>query len=261
MTDAAIARDFSIGRVVSGTFRALGANFVSFALLSTIIVGAPLALINYLSIVGPYQLFDGIFPQTQAGLISFFIAAFSLYYILNLFLLACLSMATSQYFARERVRLRVALAAGLRSIGPLILITILYTLALAGGLMLLIIPALIFLTMWAVVFPVAVIERVGITWAFQRSQDLTRGYRWPIFGLLFLYGLISGVLSMATVAPSMIVYGSTSPVASAYLETALTSVLQIAQTMVSAAGGVALLYELRFVKEGGRTDSVAEVFA
>ena len=54
------------------------------------------------------------------------------------------------------------------------------------GFILLIVPGLFLLTIWAVVAPVTVLERPGIFAAFGRSRELVRGHGWTVFGALVL---------------------------------------------------------------------------
>ncbi|UJA21400.1 hypothetical protein HJD18_15035 [Thermoleophilia bacterium SCSIO 60948] len=90
-------------------------------------------------------------------------------------------------------------------LGTLILNGILYGFAVAIGLVLLIVPGLIILTMWCLAAPSIVIEGRGVTEAFRRSAELTHGQRMPIFltlllalvvliGLGIVLGLIGAVI-------------------------------------------------------------------
>jgi hypothetical protein len=51
-------------------------------------------------------------------------------------------------------------------------------------LLLLIVPGLYLLTIWAVVVPAIVIDGHGIGYAFGRSRKLVRGSRWRVFGVI-----------------------------------------------------------------------------
>lgn len=61
--------------------------------------------------------------------------------------------------------------------------------AIAGGLLLLIIPGLVLLVRFLFVQPVVVLERTAYRAALRRSRELTRGYGWRIFGALLIYEL------------------------------------------------------------------------
>jgi hypothetical protein len=63
-------------------------------------------------------------------------------------------------------------------------------LAVGVGLVLLIVPGLICMAMFAVAVPVCVVERQSALASMQRSAALTSGYRWPLFWLYVMLGLI-----------------------------------------------------------------------
>jgi hypothetical protein len=76
---------------------------------------------------------------------------------------------------------------------PLIAVGILAGIGIGLGFLLLIVPGLILLTIWAVVAPVVVVERPGIIDAFRRSHDLVRGNGWQVFGVIIVAFLIAAV--------------------------------------------------------------------
>jgi hypothetical protein len=82
------------------------------------------------------------------------------------------------------------LSAAAPYIGTLILNGILFGIAVAVGLFLLIIPGLILITIWAVVAPAIVVEHQGVIEAFGRSRELVRGNGWNVFGVIVLAFLI-----------------------------------------------------------------------
>lgn len=69
---------------------------------------------------------------------------------------------------------------------PLLVVAILFGIGVGIGFILLIIPGLFLLTIWAVVAPVVVVERPGILSAFGRSRELVRGHGWMVFGVIVL---------------------------------------------------------------------------
>lgn len=97
--------------------------------------------------------------------------------------------------------LSAAAGAVLRLIGN----GILKAIAVAIGFVLLIVPGLILLTIWAVTAPAIVVERAGALEAFGRSRELVRGNGWPVFGVILVAFLITfaiqailGILGEAT---------------------------------------------------------------
>jgi Uncharacterised protein family (UPF0259) len=87
-------------------------------------------------------------------------------------------------------------------IWPLIGAGLLSGIGIGIGMILLIVPGLILLTIWAVIAPVIVVERSGVFDAFSRSRELVRGNGWEVFGVVicafliaFVVGLIFGVIA------------------------------------------------------------------
>src|SRR3954464_13180135 len=73
---------------------------------------------------------------------------------------------------------------------PLVGLAIVAGIGIAIGFVLLIIPGLILLTIWAVAAPVMVIEQPGVCGALGRGRGLVGGHGWPVFGTIVLAALI-----------------------------------------------------------------------
>ena len=54
------------------------------------------------------------------------------------------------------------------------------------GLVLLVVPGLFLITIWAVIAPVIVLERAGVFESFGRSRHLVKGNGWQVFGVLVI---------------------------------------------------------------------------
>ena len=80
-------------------------------------------------------------------------------------------------------------------LGPLLVISILFAAGVIIGLILIIIPGLILLTIWSVTVPVEVLEHRGILKSFGRSRELVRGNGWNVFGVIVIVWLIAIVIS------------------------------------------------------------------
>lgn len=74
---------------------------------------------------------------------------------------------------------------------PLFLASLLVGIAVAVGLILLIVPGLFLLTIWAVVAPVVVLEQRGVLGSISRSQELVKGNGWGVFGVIVIVFLIT----------------------------------------------------------------------
>jgi hypothetical protein len=85
-------------------------------------------------------------------------------------------------------------------LGPLLGAGILAGLGIGGGFVLLVVPGLVLLTMWAVIAPVIVVERRRVFDAFGRSRQLVKGEGWPVFGTVVVAYVITIVASLAFTA-------------------------------------------------------------
>ena len=81
-------------------------------------------------------------------------------------------------------------AAAAPYIATLILNGILFGIAVFFGFILLIVPGLILITIWAVVAPSIVVENRGAVEAFGRSRELVRGNGWSVFWAIVIAFLI-----------------------------------------------------------------------
>ena len=105
--------------------------------------------------------------------------------------------------------------------------------AIAIGLILLIVPGLFLLTIWSMIAVVIVLEGKSAGESFSRSREIVRGHGWSVFGLIIVTFLIvaiaSGLISLVF-APlpdflgawigSLIAHSLTVPFAAAALTTA-----------------------------------------
>ena len=81
-------------------------------------------------------------------------------------------------------------------IGPVAVASILAGIAITIGLLLIIVPGLFLITIWAVIVPVIIIEQSGAMASFGRSRNLVRGNGWHVFGTLVLVYIIMLVVNI-----------------------------------------------------------------
>lgn len=79
---------------------------------------------------------------------------------------------------------------------PLFAAGVLAAIGIAIGFLLLIVPGLFLLTIWAVIAPAIVIEGSGVFEAFGRSRELVRGHGWQVFGVVVIAFLIAVVAAL-----------------------------------------------------------------
>lgn len=88
-------------------------------------------------------------------------------------------LSLSATFAAAREHLTAVLVAG-----------ILAAIGIVVGLILLIVPGLVLMTLWAVIVPTIVLENRSAGESFGRSRELVRGYAWSVFGVIVLVILL-----------------------------------------------------------------------
>jgi uncharacterized membrane protein len=160
--------------------------------------------------------------------------------------------AAFQSMRGRPVRLAESASQGLARFLSLLGVMILQTLGVALGAMLLLIPGLILLVMWYVAVPSTVVEQTGPIQSLGRSRQLTKGFRWKLFGLLLVTMLISGIGGGLI---AFVTYYGSHPV-------------QVVTQVIwgGVAGGFSSVliavtyYYLRVAKEGVDIDQIATVF-
>lgn len=174
MTIKSMESDFSIGQVLIVSAKILSQHFLIFFLAGVVASLPAFLLIRRFGAEG-----IGI------GMIEYLWLA-----ICNA---AVITPAAFQAIRGLPVSVGDALTIGLDRVIPVVLLEII-TLLLAGLAMLaLIVPGLILLTMWYVGTPACVIELTGPWASLKRSAQLTKGYRWKIFGLWLLLAFVGAV--------------------------------------------------------------------
>jgi Membrane domain of glycerophosphoryl diester phosphodiesterase len=91
--------------------------------------------------------------------------------------------------------------AGLEVFAPVVLVAVLTAAAVAGGLVLLVVPGVIAAVRLAFTTPAVVIDGVRGPDALRRSWELTRGSFWRVLGCLFVAGLITSLTGALIAVP------------------------------------------------------------
>ena len=120
-----------------------------------------------------------------------------------------------------------------------------------GSLAVMAIVLTIVVLVWVFV-PAVVVERAGPVACFRRSFDLTKGRRWPIFGIVLML-LIANVAASA-LTKALMQLGA--PLGGAVLNVLVALFFMALSAVLSAVG----YYHLRAEKEGVAIDDVVKVF-
>ncbi|HEX8471429.1 MAG TPA: hypothetical protein VF633_09975 [Brevundimonas sp.] len=244
---------FDLGRVVQRTFASISQNWLVFLVAAIALVGIPSLLTGFgQSMSTTVQPLAGL-PFISIGWILMIIGG----YVLQ----GTVVFTTVNGFNGKQVDIGSALTVGVRFFFPLLAVAILMWLGMVIGLILLIVPGLILLVMWAVTAPVLVAEKRGILESFQRSRDLTRGNRWMIFALFLVYGIISSIIGWTVIGLGAAMGGSLATASTVWLVALVfTPMVNTVTAVLSAAGVASIYYELRTAKEGVSPDQLASAF-
>jgi len=260
-TSIEVSGRFDIGRVLSTTFAALALNWLPLAGFALVISAIPVVL-NALS---TQSLLGAIDPRRPEAVFAIFQSstywlAMVVGFLGSSFSQAGLITGLLASGRGEAVSLGDMINGAIRYVLPVFGFTLLWILAIMVGWVLLLFPALIMITMWSVSLPALIAERTGVFGAFGRSRALTKGYRWPIFGSLVIFGILYLVIAFAvqgfSTAGALMLYKSniTAAIAIGVVSTTLLSLL-VSSLLV------ALYRELLGVKEAGGDSGLAEIFA
>ncbi len=254
----------SVGGVFGRSTDVIRANPVATLGTSFVLMALPQLLIAQIGRGG--VIFDGVRDglYVAVGLYALVVG------VLWLAASGALVQATIAHDQGRKAALPEMLRVGILRTLPLFAVYLLFTIGVMIGAMLLVVPGVILAVMWSVSLPAIVAERTGVFGAFGRSRALTKGARWPVFGILLLalviYSLASAAVGVASVAGSgsfaAITGGAEGaaprvPLLAQLLQSVVTTVMLTWFTIV----GASLFVELRHWKDGPDADRLADIFA
>lgn len=247
-----------IGRVLQRAFEAIWHNALAYVALAFLLAGLPYFALYYFGISAFTLLPDGRFELAEGMDVLTLLGAGSGLLLLVMFagnlLYAALVRSIILDLSGRPADIKGSMAAAASLALPMLGLAIFVGVGVTIGFVALVVPGIIFYLMWIVAVPVLVEERRGIFGSMERSAELTRGSRWRIFGIYLVVAFLSGAVSNIA---AEIAARASDPFW-------LVVAYGVAATIggVLAAAFVSSLYvELRTVKEGATTDSLAEVFA
>lgn len=169
-------------KLLGDSFRLLFANF---ALIFPLAL-APALLIEALMLA---TMPAAVPEDPSAGLGAAAVIALLLATAIGYMVTAVLCVATVDILAGTRRPLAAHVAVATRNIVPLVVIGVLVSVAVALGIIALILPGLYIYAQFFVWIPCVVLENRGMA-GIGRAQALTRGHRWPIVGAMVVMGML-----------------------------------------------------------------------
>lgn len=254
----------SIGRILSRTFAAITGNPGVVLAIAFLFGALPQAGISYLQQVLTRA--DQAERIDFGGAVTVILLAAFVSMVLTLVVQGGLVRATMAEMEGEHATFGQCVASGFSRLLPMLGIGVLVGLGFSAGLLLLIVPGVIFYLMWSIAIPVTVIERRGVIDSMSRSTDLTSGARGIIFGVMLIVwtvtigtGLISGAIGTVIVGMEGV-----TPATRDWLQFAVLGLDAVVTTLVTvfaSAIPTALYVELREWKEGPIADTLSDIFA
>lgn len=238
----------TIGTCLSTTFAVFGRNFLPFMALG-LVIGLPGLGISLKDDLLPSETGAG---YSASGFVDMFASALTAGVVVY---------GTFQDLRGAPASFGAIFNQGASSIGRIVLASLVASLAVVLGTLLLVVPGImIAMALWVYV-PAIVIERKKIFESFSRSSELTKGRRWIILGVS---AILFTAFAVALLGVNFLFLPSDESAAGSggavVVDEILIYVLAAAYNVVSAVASTVGYYLLRAEKEGVDIDEIAKVF-
>jgi hypothetical protein len=235
---------FRVGDVFGKAFSVFGNQLGGFLLLAFVPL-IPVLAVSLLAPAGPVVAQTAQTTPGLAGLSTF------LTFVLQIVVQATTLYAAFQQLGGSPFSITQSLGVGFGRLLPVLGVALLSGILAGLATILLVVPGIIVLCMLYVAAPVCVIEKPGVIASLHRSAELTKGYRWPIFGIVALVGIVGiiaqfvlrGLFGVATVWGKLLSFSW------------LVIVTSFGAVLVAVA-----YHDLRVAKEGTDIDNLANIF-
>lgn len=248
--------DFRVGEILSQSFRYLFENFTGYLLIG-IMAYLPIITWVYLTPNGLAMLSGDSDDINWLWFMLTIVAGFIPYLVAY----SAISLGVLAQENNRKISGVSMLLGSVPHIFPIIAVAFVSTILTVLGYLLLVIPGIVVSLALSVASPAVIIEGRDMTGALNRSLALTSGYRWQLFGISIIQGIIAMILSYAVEALSGIAF----PDASSGFQDVVISIALLLETAVSIAlGGVLAavsFLKLRDIAEGKPSEEIVEVFS
>ncbi len=254
-------RPRSLGEILSAAFEIYKANASKLILIVAIVV-VPLSLLGALivhTVAASNERTVTVLGQTQtisdrtfAAVVAGSLIAAIVGVIISAVLQAAMMRAATLATIGDPVDVEASYRWGLKRFGSVLLVGLLVGLAVGIGFLLLIIPGIIFHTLFSVSIPALVIENRRGTDAMKRSWELAKEHFWHVLGVVVVAAIITGVISSVIGS-----FGGSNWLTSWIF----SAIAQIITAPFSALVSVLLYLDLRARKEALTADSLRRELA
>ena len=242
-----VTSPFRVGHVLERGFAVFFRNIVIFSLIALLFILPSTLLFELESLI-----------EDEFNQILFLFGLLLLSLILGNIATAVIAYGTFQDMHGKRASIGDYLSRGLELNILILGVAFLSAFAITLGTGLLVVPGFIVMTILWVAIPVAVVERPGISKALRRSAELTKGYRWQVFGIIAILMSIDVAILLIVDLPDELdlplpsSMGAWKPVLSGVLEALVAALAAVMATVV--------YHDLRVAKEGIGITDIAKVF-
>ena len=198
----------NLGDILDGAFALFRANFRTIVIIIAV-VSAPVHLISAIAtrnaLLGAHEVFSNnpngttTTSTSNSSTVSFVAALLGL--LLIPYVAGAVSKVVAASYVGESLGPGPALRASLRRFLSLFAAWVLVHIAEVFGVILLIIPGLLFMSMFLMTAPVIVLEGLGPIAGMRRSSRLGKGRRWRIIGIAVLTGLVVSIIGAVVSVP------------------------------------------------------------
>lgn len=199
-----------VGEILAAAFALYRRHFATLIAIAAVVV-VPLTLVQYyfwdlvavtapteaeLERLGAEAVSPG-FVRASAGALLLAVVGLVIYQIVT----GAVARAAAGSILGDRLTIGEAYRYGFQRLWSILLIGVLVGLAATAGFILLVIPGFFVLVRLIASVPALVVEGKRGREALARSWNLVRGYGWPVFGVLVVTFLITGVVTAILTAP------------------------------------------------------------
>ena len=249
--DLAAASRFQVGQVVSKSLSIWLRNILFFLAIGMLAhLPSLLYQLAFPVVPDPQNPMSGVKATVPAALIDGVLAQL---------MTAIVTYAVVQQLRGQPVRFGAALAGGLGRFFPVLLTSLCAGVLIGLASLAFVIPGIILMMVFWVAVPACVSEKLAVGASLSRSAALTKGYRWQVFGIVLLLGVLS--LVAAFILGGAVGFGlGVAHVALASIGVVAEFIANAVVGSLAAACAAVGYYYLRVVKEGVDIDQIAAVF-